>query len=740
MDNMMKRKTLFKCIIGILISICFMVVCDHMPQLLPTVYDSIFKVVSFPMFMFLAGIFICEFIVLKKYANKKQHYYIIFGAIFALSSMTLFNGHASLYDKLTPGSNTTLLTRPVANTDLSMAVFIQYYMDDKKVVVPEEIANFKEDSPYIFTFSVNPNNIRIDEKENISKHVRDTLLSYPYCSDGKFFYVIDEYWKKTDTIRLVFNNDKWIFCSQEILDAIGEEDDYKGIVLEENGGLDEASLIIRDMEFSRPYKKIRQIIVMSLLFAIGMIITLPILGERYPILAVFLSLPISAASLCICGMVMMLFNIPYNIYSIFVCCILLLGTWTYKKRNTYKRLEWPEISNYILMAIGIIIVFAYAEICYTTHDSIVKCALGYRLAKYGSLYDILDYAAPYGMLEPMIMSLGYMVHCDLLYTFYPLMIICGIGLMCASLYYINNKKYKEFSMVVLFGGIVLLLSNYDFALSAFYVMAHGPIAVYMLIFIMFIILKRQINIQGFEYVVILSASMILLTRVEGAIYVQFILIASMGIENEYLKLKRANIILPSIIILWNVYQIIYIGQSISTLFWTSTRGFLLIGTSIITIIYTICFNQSWMVWKYIKKNYYCLLLIIIAGGTAFASLFMERGMASLNLPVYLAHFSNSLENDTNSAALWIFICLLFLVILSKGDTIDKYTVIIVLGYLALVYVVCLFRYEGSVQVPLKLRYSDSSRRTIVQIMPTAVWLIAYCIGEAKEFINKRVKN
>ncbi len=737
---MMKKKILLKSIIGILIGIFFMVMCDHMPRLLGGVYSSIFGMVSFPAFLFFVGIFVCELIILRKYVNREWHYYIILGVVFGLSSIILFHGHASLEDKLTPGSNTTLLTRQVAGYSLPEAVFIQYYMGDKKVIVSEEIANHQDDAPYIFTFSVNPHNIRVDEGKTISANEEDILFSFPYFTREEYSFVIDEYWEKTDTLRLVASGEKYIFCSQEILDAIEGKDDHKNIALK-NGSCDinAASLIIRDMELARPYKKVKQIIVMSLLFAVGMLIALPIWGKKYPILAVCLSLPISAASLCMLGMVMMLFNISYNIYSIAACCILLVGIWTYKNRNLYKSLEWAELSNYILMAIGVIIVLAYAEICFTTHDSVVKCALGYRLAKYGSLRDILYYAAPYGMLEPMVMSLGYMVHCDLLYTFYPLIIISGLGLMCAGVYY-SNKNNKNLSMSVAFGGIILLISNYDFILSAFYVMAHGPIAVYMLLSIMFIILKREINIQGFEYVVILSASMILLSRVEGAVYVLFILIASMGMENEHLRLRKVNIVLAAITILWNGYQIIYIGQSENTLFWTPTRGILLMGASIITVIFTICFNQAWGIWTYIKRNYYGLLSAAIVGGAAFAIVFMERSMASLNMPVYLAHFSNSIDNDTNSAALWIFICLFIPVVLSMRAVIDKYAVTVAFGYLVLVFVICLFRYDGVDQMPLRLGYYDSSRRTIVQIMPTIVWAIAYCMGDAGKEVNKIEKN
>lgn len=734
----MKKKYITKYLIFILIAVCFMAVCNRMPKMLPAVYHGIFSTISFPAFMFYVGIFVCEIVVLKRWIGEKRHYYGLVIVAFILSSIVLFHGNESLYDRLTPGSNTTLLTRSVANESVLHAVFYQYYFDDKNVEVSEELFARRDEFPYLFTYSVAPRDISIAESVNISEEMKKRILSHPYYERGEILLVIDPYWNTTNTIKVVQNDENYIFCSQELIDSI-EDGTQDGAVLENEAcDVEEASVILRDIVHARPYKREKQIVVMMLLFLAGLLITLPVWGEKYPALAVCLSIPVSAASVCLAGVVMMALHIPYHLYSIGAFCILGTGIRTFKNRKVYKRLDWSAMTNYILAALGIILFLGYMEICFTSQDSIVKCTMGYRLAKYGSVLDILDYVAPYGMLEPMIMSLGYMFHCDFLYSFYPLIVISGLGLMCAGHYYMNDKNDGALSLLVLLGGIVLLVSNYDFLLGSFYTLAHGPIAVYTLLFIMFIILRRQLNIQGFAYIVALSASMILLTRVEGAVYVLFLLAASMGMENDKLRLRTVGIVLPIIIILWNGYQILYIGQTNTTLFWTPDRGYMLIGISVIMILFTVCFHQPWKIWNNIRKHYYALLLIAIVGGTAFLSMFVERTMASVNMPIYLAHFTNSAENNANSAALWLFVFLLVPIVLLRGGTAGKYAVTVGFGYLMLIYVICLFRYEGDTQVPLRLGYGDSSRRTIVQIMPTIVWLISYSIGCAEDFVNKRV--
>lgn len=734
----MKKKRVLKYIICFLFAVCFMTVCNRMPKMLPAVYHGIFSTISFPAFMFYVGIFVCEIVLMKRWIGEKRHYYGMVIVAFILSSIVLFHGNESLYDRLAPGSNTTLLTRSVANESVLHAVFYQYYFDDKTVEVSEELSARREEFPYLFTYSAAPRNISVSESLHISEDVKTRMLSYPYYERGKLLLVIDPYWNTTNKIKAVHSGENYIFCSQELIDKMEDGTQDGSVLGNEACTVEEASAILKDIVLARPYKKEKQIIVMMLLFLVGLLIALPVWGEKYPALAVCLSIPISAACVCLSGVVMMAIHIPYHLYSIGAFCILGTGIWTFKNREVYRRLDWSAITNYILAALGIILFFGYAEICFTSQDSIVKCTMGYRLAKYGSVLDILDYVAPYGMLEPMIMSIGYMFHCDFLYSFYPLIVISGLGSMCAGRYYLNDKNDGTLPLLVLLGGIVLLVSNYDFLLGSFYTLAHGPIAVYTLLFIIFIILKRHLNIQGFAYMAALSASMILLTRVEGAVYVLFLLAASMGMENDNLRLQKVGILLPIIIILWNGYQILFIGQTKTTLFWTPDRGYMLIGISVIMILFTVCFHQPWKIWNNIRKHYYELLIAAVVGGTAFLSMFVERTMASVNMPIYLAHFTNSAENNTNSAALWLFIFLLVPIALLRGGTAGKYAVTVGFGYLMLIYVICLFRYEGNTRVPLRLGYGDSSRRTIVQIMPTIVWLLSYSMEWTENFVNRHV--
>ena len=361
-------------------------------------------------------------------------------------------------------------------------------------------------------------------------------------------------------------------------------------------------------------------------------------------------------------------------------------------------------------------------------DSYDKIGLAYRLAKYGTLRDILAEAAPYGMLEPVVLSLGYMVKCDLLYAFYPLMAASGIGMMGAGLYYADHKRLNTAAMLTLLLGVLLLLTNGDYLLSSFYVMAHGPVAVYTAMLIMFIVLKEQIDIPFWGYAAVVSGSMILLTRVEGTIYVVLILTAALLFTRISSQIRNVNIITACIAAVWHIAQFIFIGNAGDIYFWTPTKGIIcIVGVAAMSVV-SLLMNVKGKFMDFVRKYYFALAVAVLCFGLVFAAVFLQRDMASRMISIYLAHFSNSADNETNAAAFWIFLIILIPVLAMAKERVSQFAFVSIFGYLVLIFAMVLFR-DGFL---IHLGYGDSARRTIVQIMPGAVWLaaegIAVCTG------------
>lgn len=725
-EDKMKVKNLLKLISVVCICICCGFICNYMQHLGPALYNGIFEAFDSTNFILVTVLAVCGTIILKKWVRSKKGYYFYLGIIFITSFFVLSRGELILQDKFMPGIDTIMLDKAseVPNFILNKWVFMDNYFENKKLIVPNEES--KDIYQFIYKMTVPPSKILATEEMTISEEDFNKILSYPYFNDDPYYFVIDEYWESSDRIRMIKIKNKYIFCSESYLNNI--EWDKGRVETTYDGDNEEATLILSELIKSRPYRNVKQSLVMILLLTIGLTITLPLWGKDYPVLALSMGLPVGAATWCMCGIILMMLNIPYNLFSMFGSLIIIIGFWTRKNQNMYKGINWQKIYNLILLALIIIVVFVYAKIYITSFDSIVKCAMGYRLAKFGTLRDILVNVAPYGMLEPIIMSIGFMAKCDMLYSFYPLMAISGIGILGAGVYYFNYEKKNYVPMIVLAGSVLLMLTNYDYIEGYFYVMAHGPIAVYTLIMVMFIMMKKQVNMYSFELPIVLSAAMILVTRVEGAVYILFILTVSLGIENEYLKMKKVNVIVALMTIIWNGFQILFTGPDANPLFWTPDRGVLLIIASIAVLVFSLIINRDWRLLVYIKER---LFLYIMAGmvlGLIFITVFFKRSMAAANFPVYLAHFSNNVKNGTNSGALWTFALLLSLMIICLKNRTAQYAVTIIWGYVLLIFIICLFRGE----VPLRFGYGDSARRTLVQIMPTMVWVLAMCTGEIEK--------
>lgn len=719
------------------LALCFftctgiIVMTNHMPNLMRAVYDAIFGEFDHVALFFVLGMFVFEIVILKKWGSHKCSVYLCLGIASVTAFLVLFQGSTSFVDKLAPGADTVLITLTPTNSTIDdnnvQEIFSEYYFADKNLILSERERE-TEEYQYIYKMAVPEKQMIIGQENVLSAETAKRILSYPYREYGDCFFALDDSWKTTDTIILTTWEDKHIFCSAELLenatdDSGSENDSY----FEENR---DTFGIIGEMAENSPYRETKQILVMLLLFFIGGAVSIPLLGEKYPWLSFFMSLPIGAAVWCVCGIVFMMLHIPYRMLTMLTVMALGLGIWLYVQRQKLKTIDWQAFINFILPAVFAVVFFAYMKICYTSSDSLMKSAYGYRLARFGSLRGILGDAAPYGILEPMIMSIGYLAGCDTLYVFYPLIGICGVGIMCAGLYYINGKKDNYYSIMVLGAGLLLLFTNFDYVMSMVMMLAHGPTAVYTLIFIMSIVMKRRGNMPGFEWIVSLAATMVLMTRIEGAIYVLFFLALSLGIENESLKMYKVNTAVSGVIIVWNVFQMVEIGADADPLFWTPDRGMLLIAGAVFLLILTALMGRRWAVVNYVKRHYFLIAMGALCLCIGALAVFGFREIASTNLPFFLSHFSNNKEMNAriNSGALWTFVLLISTIAICAKKRLAGYSVSLIMGYILFIYFICLFRAD----VPLHYGYFDSGRRTLVQIMPTAIWMLAYSMGDQEE--------
>ena len=718
--------------------ICFAFVCEHISNPTRAIYDRVFYHFTIFGVLLAGGIFftITMFVKHNYAARKNVCIYASILTAFFLGVLLLFQGHSNITAELRPKENVTgVYLAQNSSSDMVKWVFVEYYLADKNLIITENAKDFE--SAYVFREAIPPERVEYGKKVEITQDFFDEMSCYPVFTDENCMYVIDDHWKNTENIYLVQYEGQYICCSEEMLSGYERTDsgEAEQEIVTASESLDEEQDAVSisystlgEIAEAAPYKSIKQILCMLLLFVIGMGITLPFWGEKYLELAMFMSMPMGGAAWCIFGTVLILLGIPCNLYTMAGLSVFTLAAVGFRFKAEYKKIDWIRAAYFMMAALAVITFFVCSKICHTSSDSYDKVGLAYRLAKYGTLRDILAEAAPYGMLEPVVLSLGYMVKCDLLYAFYPLMAVSGIGMMGAGLYYADHKRVNTAAMLTLLLGMLLLLTNGDYLLSCFYVMAHGPVAVYTTMLVMFIVLKEQIDIPFWGYAAVVSGSIILLTRVEGTIYVVLILTAALIFTRISSQIRNVNIITACIAAVWHIAQFIFIGNGGDIYFWTPAKGIIcILGVAAMSAV-SLLMNVKGKFMDFVRKYYFELAVFVLCFGLIFAAVFLQREMASRMISIYLAHFSNSADNETNAAAFWIFLLMLIPVLAMAKERVNKFAFVSIFGYLILIFAMVLFR-DGFL---IHLGYGDSARRTIVQIMPGAVWLaaegIAVCTG------------
>ncbi|MCI8322177.1 MAG: hypothetical protein HFI54_00725 [Lachnospiraceae bacterium] len=726
----MNKKILLKITVSILACMSFALISNHMPNLMQAVYQAIFGEFDHIALPFVLGLFIFEIIVLRYLGKDIRCWYFCLGTVIIAAFLVLFAGDTNYTDKLSPGANTTLLYSVLVDGNAEELgrekVFAEYYFDGKNLIVSEQEKD-NEKHRYLYTMAVPARRVVVGQESVISEDAAKMILSYPFRDFDSDYFVIDEFWEHTRNIKMAEWGDRYIFCSEELFDAVLNHSN--DIVLSGEG------IDLFAYAENGSFREVKQTFIILILLMIGAAIVLPLWGRDYPYLALFLSLPVGAAVWCIACVALMIFNIPYNILTVTVCVVLGVGIRLFRQWNKLKELDRAICFQFILLAFVVTYFFACFKICNIYSDSATRCTYAYHMAIFGSMRDVLEYIAPFGMLEPTIMSMGYLFRCDAVYVFYPLMAICDIGIMCAGFYYINNKKCNYMAIAALGTGILLLITNFDFVYSAVVMAVHGPTAVYFLIFFVIILMKKKINIARFEWLVVIAATVILLTRIEGAVYVMFFLALTLGMEDSSLKMNRIILAVAGILIVWNVFQMIVIGNDGDPTFWTPQRGMLLIAGALLVVVASWFFSKPWSWLDYLKRHYFLILVSGVCLATIFTVIFVKRDIGSANLPFYLSHFSNNerMNDRINAGAIWTFILLLCPIVIKNGKSTEKYIVSMILGYIVLIYFICLFRAE----VWLHYGYYDSGRKTLVQIMPAAIWLLACSVGDKENLIKKK---
>ena len=556
----------------------------------------------------------------------------------------------------------------------------------------------------------------------------EACLSFPYYEVGetgeKYVYVVDDYLKNNADLACFVVDGKVYFCSEEQY----ESGDYCGRDIENRSK--EAFYILAEESYNLRLRgftisnRIIQIVAIMILSILGALITLPLWGERYPFVAVVLSLPIGAVIWSAIGTLITSLGLRITIGSMALFFICLFLPFFLLYREHYRKVKFKSVVMWSLPYFVSIVYFSYLGVILTSSDSLCKCKYGLKLAIGGiSNYQYTDMAS-FGMIEPYIHALGYMLGGDFVYAVYPLFYVIAITVLIYGIVVLVSRisfgEGKSIITALSALGVFVLLINSDYRYGAFFVLSHDIVTMYFLIIFVFLILRSEDGFEHYGVILSLASLAIIITRVEGIIYALFLLTVIVGYCGGDVYIRRTGIVICAISFMWIFIQLLHFDGDSASYFFTPSKAVILTGGTIVCAAGLLLYDKFLLIKAFLNDDRYpyayVALLAIVT--TAFA-VFYNPSMALKNIPIYFSHLSSYLEYGNNSGYLWVFVVLSLGALTVINNDVGKLMYNTVMGYLLLIFLIFIFRKD----IEIHVWWWDSGRRVLVHMMPTAIWLV-----------------
>ena len=681
-------------------------------------------------------------VFLKKLEGTK---YTKYSMICIVSVMTFFltiigARHHFLSDviffNIVHGEATTLIERASDASDSGVldSTFTIYYFKNKEIICCDDATQKKikdnlTDKYYSGSFY--NYTILLDESIEKDNRIIEYGLTLPrYTDNYGNVYVVDD-GIRSHSIVCISNEDHLFYCSKELYLLSSMAGVNTGEYIEEDNDIAIAQLsklTTNGNSGSNISNTMRtQFIAVGIYLTIGLIVCIALWNNLGPWLICMLAIPIGTIAWVLTGTVLVVARLPYNMVSQGGLIIFLLVFLIFKKKSVFKNFKYFNL--FIPLIVLLLSLMYYTTTCHTTtsYDSIKKLQLGFMLAVNNKPYLLFTNVAIYGLIEPFIHSMGYMLGGDYLYVIYPMFYVVILGLLWGGLHRmysmwkssstdINHENLKYFLLMAGL-SIGILITNSDYRYAKYYAMSHIIVATYFLVFILFFMLQSDKETELCEWGLFLSSSAIIITRTEGIIYILFLLTLLVG-YNSSKKFIKDSYLLCALCVVWTIIQLLmFNGNDGDGYFFSPKKGIILITGSLMTCAYLFLISKGKLEFL-VKRNYMLKYLCAMISTIAIVSLKVGE-MAITNYEVYIGHLSSFIEGNMNSGYLWGLMLVTVPFLLVSKRKLSDISVGIILGYLGLVFFIFLFRKE----LPMHEGFGDSGRRMLVHIMPTLVFLV-----------------
>lgn len=607
------------------------------------------------------------------------------------------------------------------NNDLAEQTWLYFateYFDSKKIVVVTEQFDECECFSKIVDYIVPKEKVFFAEKDKYSiPNLESVLLqNCNYRMDDTLF-VVDSSLETENEVLFVKTGSVYVFITPHTLQSVISNDEYMDVSPWEN-----------PFEYllacsSKVDNRTKQVIFLVIVFTIGYWVASLSLGEEYGLLSFFTGPSIGCAIAVFSRGLQFILAAPNFLWIIINIAIVsfFIIRQIIVQKSAVKRVR--NILSVIVAYSACVFAVVALQIVQFSPDSYNHIIFGRILSRFNSLMNMnkqWNEMVSFGLFGSLIHSIGCVVGVNSLYAIYPIVSISGIGALVAIYYYIFKTKNGCANLWVILLGGCLILVNVDYLYNSVSALHNGIVSTYFVMFIGLLILRDRTEVDKGKMLIILAASIITITRVEGACFV----VAILFVYTNSITLREMNSsILCGVGIFIILFQImsIYLNYGMdSTLFVSAQKSVFLALAGLGLVVMNFLLKNEKLL--NIKAKYQILICILMSLGLMIYMLLYYPQSTLNNIFVFLCHFG--LSDYSNSSAIWGYIIVVSLVSIftNRGVLIEKDKILleIIVLYLMLVMDIVVFRVEQ----PLHVGLSDSCRRIILQIMPTAVLLIS----------------
>lgn len=701
--------------------------CIRRTDLAEAISQSLYSGTRLPLFLlaiFFMGL--AFYTVVKKKADRRLGYISVFACII-LGVVLANDGDNSIKDCLNAANKTeiTVVESQIfsGNTEMVPAYYCKgktIHLDEKTVI---KNCTIKESE-----IRENYSGIKVpDECENF-------LLSLEICPLSSqhrelMYWAFGEEWVNEDECYYITCQDNDYVVPASIYNSLIDDSYDKAATPEylQPDLMYQLPITFMDIYSVDNQIMARQIVLLTGYFLLGLLFCLAFVNKTgQEVSASLLAFPMGTAIAVCVSYFELSVALFYNIASVLTGCILVLVV-TYlirikRKAFSIKNLDLDKLILSFVVAVLVITFVVVRRNCYLSFDSYENILWGFGMSVNPAFFkQELEEIASYGLYSCVINSHGFMLGGDMVYGFTTIMGILAVAISGYFMFGMAKKypsKIKGLEYILVFGVLMVLVLASDFRLHLFYMMNTMPVAVYFVIALggMLYAMEMDCLKDYFPYILI-SYMIISFTRVEGAIYVVFVLSAFLANSsmNKYIRQLSSSLFVWSI--LWNVVQFIYIGSNEETYFWSPKKAIVIIFGFVALIVVNILLSKDNKFIDFICDRYLQIWIVAVALATALASL-IKADLASENAITYLLHFCAN-------RGFWCMVLTLlpFFIFEKEKDSAGRLYVNIVLGYLLLLFALFLFRNNTLENLQLTRSFGDSARRCIFQLMPTVAFML-----------------